>query len=725
MNKLVLKSIDLIDVDADDNRNENSGIFGFEPTLKEEEPLGSIFLIGETIKGNENSSYIINLIASIIKKEYYANTKETVERALEASLKKANESLSDLKKQGNEELVNSLRFIVASFTNATLNISQIGKVQSLIIRDGEITDIGENIPNKDEKDDEVYFSNIASGEIMKDDTVILSSSPLNEDRIATIQDGFKGNKNFDKIEETIRRKFVNFGEVILILKAMIGQEPTNNKLTPLAGSSDIPLNPAQKKDESNIESILENMDNAKPSIPPKNQDFNQTKSMAALKSELLSDDIGKNANFEDNSLIKRSADDSNVKKSKFGDLKNKFWKKPSRDDSRINNRNNDVSSINSLSNKPDSSKKKDWMKYVYLVGIILIFGVLIFLGYLTYKKIFDTSTPTSTKSTKTTTTDNIPASLTELQKVLDSKDYTKARTLVTQIRSDISKTKSDKKSDYEKQLNEMIAVIDLIKDVKFEQLTTITTEQAPSANSGLAIYNKKAYYSSETGLMSYSLSQTGEIAQVNKDFEYQDAVAVRSMDSGSIFLATDTKSAIYNITNNSLKKVTLSSQSELNYKIVASFNNNIYIASKDNKSIVKFSYNSTGFAPGKVWTDKLPGTALKDLAIDGSVYTLDEVGQIAKYRTGSAEDFKNPNLIDELKGTVSMYTDDNLKNLYLLDSTIGRIVIINKETNNLVAQLKSDQIKDALSSTVYYSNKTITVLTKKALLKYDISTYEE
>ncbi|MBU4580726.1 hypothetical protein KKB43_07020 [Patescibacteria group bacterium] len=147
-------------------------IFVYEPENVDEQALGNLYIVGEIVDFSENSSYLVNLLASIIKKEFYSNAKRSTMESLEASLHKANSALSDLAEQGNVDWIGNLNMTCGTYKNGELHLSQTGKGKTMLVRNGQITDIGKNITNEEKPHPFKTFTNIASGELESGDLVL-------------------------------------------------------------------------------------------------------------------------------------------------------------------------------------------------------------------------------------------------------------------------------------------------------------------------------------------------------------------------------------------------------------------------------------------------------------------------------------------------------------------------------------------------------------------------
>lgn len=159
------------------NEEEKSfcDVFVYEPENIGEQALGNLYIVGEIVNVSENSSYLVNLLASIIKKEFYSNTKRSTVESLEASLHKANATLSDITEQGNIDWVGNLNMICAVYSESELHLSQTGNCKTLLIRNGQITDIGKNITKEEKTHPFRTFANIASGELETGDLALFAT----------------------------------------------------------------------------------------------------------------------------------------------------------------------------------------------------------------------------------------------------------------------------------------------------------------------------------------------------------------------------------------------------------------------------------------------------------------------------------------------------------------------------------------------------------------------
>jgi hypothetical protein len=130
--------------------------------------LGSLFIIGHVQPATEDTSYMINLVASLAKREYYAQADAISKESFSKTLKKINEVLQDFF-HNKDTKINIGIFAIAG---ENIFISHLGKFKIILGRDNKDVDILNNINlfNK-EHIQEKEFSNIVSGKIMPKDKI--------------------------------------------------------------------------------------------------------------------------------------------------------------------------------------------------------------------------------------------------------------------------------------------------------------------------------------------------------------------------------------------------------------------------------------------------------------------------------------------------------------------------------------------------------------------------
>lgn len=146
--------------------------FCYEPSNAQEKKLGNLCVIGELKSTIPQNQKLVANLAQLLKKEYYSGTSS--ETALKRALKKANEFLGEKTKQGNISWLGNLSMAVLSLDDLSLNFSKDGSVKILLLRPGQITDMGKPLEIEEfEPYPLKIFTNIVGGRFLENDKVLV------------------------------------------------------------------------------------------------------------------------------------------------------------------------------------------------------------------------------------------------------------------------------------------------------------------------------------------------------------------------------------------------------------------------------------------------------------------------------------------------------------------------------------------------------------------------
>ena len=148
-------------------------IFTYEPENIEESALGNLYVVAEIQSEKDSCSQLVNLLSSLIKREYYSLPHRGPTASLEAGLKKANQTLSEMSAQGNLEWLGKLHFICAVLNKEKeLFLTQTGQAKAFVCREGNLTDITKKIiPPPQKPHPAKTFQSVISGQIEATDKI--------------------------------------------------------------------------------------------------------------------------------------------------------------------------------------------------------------------------------------------------------------------------------------------------------------------------------------------------------------------------------------------------------------------------------------------------------------------------------------------------------------------------------------------------------------------------
>jgi len=182
-----------------------------DPENVEQQNLGTLIGIFEISDISGDSSYVVNYLLSIIKKEYFSRPRRGPVESFEAALHKANLALSKLAEHKNVNWIGKLNVVCATFEKNHLHLAKTGAASAFLLRSKTLTDISEDLSEQNtELNPLKTFDNVSSGKLEAGDKLIITTD--------NIFDIF----SFEEIKKSALR--FSDGELIQFLKTALGNE---------------------------------------------------------------------------------------------------------------------------------------------------------------------------------------------------------------------------------------------------------------------------------------------------------------------------------------------------------------------------------------------------------------------------------------------------------------------------------------------------------------------
>lgn len=154
--------------------------FCYEPENIYEKRLGSLFVVGEIKNVLPQNAKFLNNFAGFLKKQYYSSpVRFSPETGFRESLKKSNEFLEAIAKKGDVSWLGNLNLAVLALRNFELNFSKVGTIKILLLRQGQVIDIGKNLEFSEiEPYPLKIFDNIVSGKLLENDIILVLTKEI-------------------------------------------------------------------------------------------------------------------------------------------------------------------------------------------------------------------------------------------------------------------------------------------------------------------------------------------------------------------------------------------------------------------------------------------------------------------------------------------------------------------------------------------------------------------
>ena len=153
--------------------------FVYEPEHIYEKKLGGLYITGELKNALPQNIRFLDNVARAIKGRYYNLSFKTPERAISEGLKKSNEFFQEEVKKDNVSWLGNLNLSVLSLKDSHLIFTKTGDLKILLLRGGQITDIGKNL---DLQEIDPYplkvFLSVVSGKLALNDIVLVQSKEI-------------------------------------------------------------------------------------------------------------------------------------------------------------------------------------------------------------------------------------------------------------------------------------------------------------------------------------------------------------------------------------------------------------------------------------------------------------------------------------------------------------------------------------------------------------------
>jgi hypothetical protein len=645
-------------------------VFVYPPENFEKQPLGTVFGLIKISDTSPESSFVANLLASVIKKEYFAKPARPAYDSFEASLKKANLALAELARQGSVKWIRHISFAGGVLEKNNLHFSKLGTTSILLLRGGMLADIGSGL---DEDTAEIdshpikTFSDISSGKIENGDRLVFTTSDLLE--IFSFEEIRQNAARFSREEfpKIISASLTANSELSgAIVVSMVSEEEATPEIKPtekkesyiFTPQPSAPLAPSPPK-------------NIPPASFPPSTYASVAPSARKEKSIYVSEseDIIPKKSFIEKAIT--------IAKNSFSETKNGIlfvWKKAYRLFGRIDWQ-KIFSGIKSL--LVSSSQKIKYVdfrkKNTKIISAAGIFIVLAFLAFFLIKSVIrQNAAVKQAQSVESIQPSNIP--------VAEPTD---------------------------------------INAKNIENISDVAT--LPAGSNELIFLNDALF--SLTGDKSISKIDpaSGAVQTFSSDIASEKFTLAAAMpDLNTIFILTDDKKILsFTPSNRKFLENTISFPENLNASDMKAYLTYIYILDSTANQIYRYPRSDGGFGDAQNWLKS--GQDLKGadkFAINNDIFATNNLNVIPllKGKFDDSIDFQKPQTPLRID---AIYTDTDFANVYVLDNANHRIVAYSKD-GKIAAQYVNEAVTGVKSITVDEKNKVVYLQSADSVSKFSM-----
>ncbi|MDD5626601.1 MAG: hypothetical protein PHW01_01100 [Patescibacteria group bacterium] len=740
-------------------------VFIFEPE-RGKENLGELLILVKIEEDNRDNREIAQGIVEIVKNEFYRDAEKNPEENLEASLVKINEILKELASLGKVAWVGKLDAIIACLQNKKLILTQTGKALSLLVRDGEASFITEGREEEKEGQPLKTFKGLTFGLLESNDHLILSTATLfdffSPAKLIQIlcRGTLKEAKNYleELLKEQIETEMV--GTILVSLKRIQSkksfkqEEGQLSALEKIGRLEDFPEAVEMATEEAETQTdFLQAVDKR---LEAKRRGKFPFSLFHTLKSSLLILKQGRRSFFKYaikilQSLWRFILFPLLLLLKKIFSLFPVLWKKLlplfRKVKGFLARKKIKTPSVTPIQTNQGITTKLSFVKYI--PGLIkpislrlqavplrskiilssLIVALLFLASGIIFLKKYHSPKPQAAQGEETI----LQEAEGKRKAALDAmvyKDEKQARELLEEADSLTGQIlgSSTHREEAESLKNAIVEQFD-----KMDNITRITEPalifNVDQINSD---FNPLDLIGLENGL--YALCnpnniilrldpQKKEAVQLSPSFnDIGYLVRASQIDQGKniLFVNADNKFSLFDF--NSFKIEPISAESPLepnNIQDLAEYSNKIYTLNPSENQIVKYTRTIGGLSKGSLWLSEGDIKNGASLAIDGDAYVLTLNGEILKFRAGKQVNFNKAAIQPALEKPTKIFTRLNDKNLYLVDPPTRRIIVLGKNTSEVLRQFTSDKFNDLKDIWVAPDEKIIYVLAGKSVYQIE------
>lgn len=639
--------------------------FCYEPENIYEKRVGSLYLVGLLKNVLPQNVRFLEKLAKIIKERYYRLTLKNPEKALQESLKEANEFLEQVARKGDVRWLGNLNFATLSLKDYELNFTKVGEMKIFLLRRGRIIDIDQKL-----KFEEItpwplrIFGNIVSGKLTEGDVILVSTSEVS---------------NFFEKENLLAEigKIRPFSEKGL-------KEAFDKKFAELHSSH--PLRDDRAKEE-----ILK--------ISGICLAIVLTKEVLAGKKEIITPKLyPKEFNLKSifTPILRFLA-------GWFSPLVN-FFKK-----FRIPKLSRPKLTIPPRPKLVIPKLKLNKNKILILTLIFFLFFGSLFAQLKEKQKLEKYQITLNEIQKKLTQAESLlilketKPELTEEANLLLKECWEEISPLIKE-EVHLPKSFGDQVFSLSNEISENLYQLNKLEIIKEPELV-FEFKLREFAPENLVFFNGNIYFFSPYAENLFRLDKKlkGEIIEIDQKFNLatplEDSIIFFSKPNNQLTILSDNSQI-----SNALKEPYL----DFNFDDLSSFRKNLYFLDKKSGQIIKYPYQENfQWGDAELWLKK--AVSGESITADGSIWILTKNNSIEKYYAGELKEKIGLDIFPYLKDLTDIFASPYLPYLYILEPAQNRIIIITK-TGQIIKQFQSPKFDNLLDFAVSEDGKTIYLL---------------
>lgn len=295
--------------------------------------------------------------------------------------------------------------------------------------------------------------------------------------------------------------------------------------------------------------------------------------------------------------------------------------------------------------------------------------------------------------------------------------------------SELLKEFPDKSKEYEEISNWLgkiaeseVAAYKIYKITSLPLFFDITLIKSDGTGAVISSYNQRKAVLDTKNKVIYSLATDTKQSSIVAGEETVKKATAISVHGKNIFFLNDEGINVVDIPTKTSRLVIKTDEKWGEIAAFSSFGGNLYLLDRKNGRIWKYTATDNGYSDMQSYLNfdvRVDLSQATKIIIDGLVWVLNGGNDILKFSRGLSEGFNFKNFSETFHDIPSISTDENAKNLYVLDSTGARIVVFNKD-GVYQSQYQAQELKTATDLVASEEEKKIYILSGSKIYGLDL-----
>lgn len=672
-----------------------SDIFISQPTFKEEDLAGKLFILIEIDSSEKYAKKVVDFLKEEINKNYYLSekillrekiTSLKVEHIFETSLTKTNKNLKEfLKNEKLENLLKKINISAGIIHEDMLHFSSSGNNKIVLVHktknDNEekfnLSVLSSDNAN-DDKDNDKLFSNVISGKIPIGGAFLFSNESLTEyisnKQLIDILSALPPVSAAEHLKNILSKinSFISFSAIII--KSQQSTQFDFSKIKERAPANSNNNNKILVNTEKETENILSpgNIFNIKGLFKPKKS--GKIQSNLFIKDNII---VKKNTYAIIKRLNRTFGGIFLLLSSLVITLFKKLFILKQVKKIKITN----LSEIFVFKNISKRNK--------ILLSVLAIFALFFFISTISQKNKIDII---KTNEKNIETISQIEQKFNQTDSSMLYSNEKKAKELASELDSLIESLPkntveennrySDYKSRINKIFNELRRVVDIATSTEITNFKSLNNQA--SLDSLVFVKSVNKIYAADSGQDSiyvFDLKNNTNTSIVELDDKFHNLSKPTLLkNSNNIYYLNYDNIVEIKTEQDAINILPISlSNAPDKYTAIDSFASRIYLTNSETGQINRYDYNLNGFITPYAWLDNIADlNDVADMSIDGSVYIIKTNGSVLKFLKGKPEEFNLDTVDPKIESPTKIYVNPETNYIYILESSKNRIVVFDK-----------------------------------------------